>query len=110
MGERAAAGEVGAVGQVRRGKQRIERSWMSMMISRPSLYKARYQGDTACHRVRSLRDLNPAITTNRSLRDLNPAITTNRSLRDRTPMCLRHIGVSSAGRAVGRRSRDEWIP
>ncbi|MGM9843022.1 MAG: hypothetical protein ACI30S_02225 [Muribaculaceae bacterium] len=32
-----------------------------MMIPRPSLYKARYQGDTGCHRVRSLRDLNPAI-------------------------------------------------
>ena len=38
-----------------------------MCVSRPSLSKARYQGDKACHRVRSLRDL--------------------------TPNCVRHVGV-----------------
>ncbi|MGM9799284.1 MAG: hypothetical protein ACI30M_01170 [Muribaculaceae bacterium] len=32
-----------------------------MMMTRPSLSKARYQGEWVCHRVRSLRDLNPAI-------------------------------------------------
>ncbi|MGN1173428.1 MAG: hypothetical protein ACI4SO_06535 [Muribaculaceae bacterium] len=50
------------------------------MVPQPSLYKARYQGDTAYHRVRSRRDLNPALII-------------TRHLRSRTPRCLRHIGV-----------------
>ncbi|MGM9799769.1 MAG: hypothetical protein ACI30M_03695 [Muribaculaceae bacterium] len=49
-------------------------------MPRPSLSKARYAKIPDYHRVRSLRDLNPAFTTNRSLRDL-------------TTMCLRHIVV-----------------
>ena len=49
-------------------------------VSRPSLSKARYKDSLDYHRVRSLRDLNPAFTTNRSLRDL-------------APMCLRHNGA-----------------
>ena len=52
----------------------------SMDVSRPSLSKARYKDSLDYHRVRSLRDLNPAFTTNRSLRDL-------------APMCLRHNGA-----------------
>ena len=51
-----------------------------MDVSRPSLSKARYKDRLDYHRVRSLRDLNTAFTTNRSLRDL-------------APMCLRHIGA-----------------
>ena len=53
----------------------------SMDVSRPSLSKARYKDRLDYHRVRSLRDLNPAFTTNRSLRDL-------------APRCLRHNGAS----------------
>ncbi|MGM9799766.1 MAG: hypothetical protein ACI30M_03680 [Muribaculaceae bacterium] len=49
-------------------------------MPRPSLSKARYTRMPDYHRVRSLRDLNPAFTTNRSLRDL-------------APMCLRHNGA-----------------
>ncbi|MGM9843198.1 MAG: hypothetical protein ACI30S_03125 [Muribaculaceae bacterium] len=47
-------------------------------VSRPSLYKARYQGYKACHRVRSLRDL--------------------------TPKCLRHVGKPrlTSGREASR--------
>ena len=54
-----------------------------MCVSRPSLSKARYQGDKACHRVRSLRDL--------------------------TPNCLRHVGVlrlTSGRRTENRVGRD----
>ncbi|MGN1172180.1 MAG: hypothetical protein ACI4SO_00170 [Muribaculaceae bacterium] len=51
-----------------------------MDVSRPSLSKARCVDSLDYHRVRSLRDLNPALIT-------------SRSLRDRAPRCLRHIGV-----------------
>ncbi|MGM9800050.1 MAG: hypothetical protein ACI30M_05140 [Muribaculaceae bacterium] len=54
-----------------------------MCVSRSSLSKARYQGDKACHSVRSLRDL--------------------------TPNCVRHVGVlrlTSGRRTENRVGRD----
>ena len=65
---------------IRGAGYKTENGWSGMMMTRPSLSKARYQGEWVCHRVRSRRDLNPAFNT-------------TRSLRDRTPKCLRHIGV-----------------
>ncbi|MGN1173544.1 MAG: hypothetical protein ACI4SO_07135, partial [Muribaculaceae bacterium] len=62
-------------------------------VSRPSLSKARYVDGLEYHRVRSLRDLNPAFTI-------------TRHLRSRTPKCLRHVGVPRLTSGCDGRLRD----